>query len=237
MALAHLFLLTALFSEVEVDQRQEFDFKSGKAPAGVHWSSDLALAQAGLVLNTVPRPRHFTDFSIETDKIALGLSWRVPTGAKFTVSLNGKKTGTPYVYYRYGCDGVHWSTWYQMTQANKSEFSAEVRLPRAARYVYDRLWAQWNRTSPEWQDDEDALCRWIAKHDPHFFEREFPFLGYVQFRLEWDLIEDRFAIETLTIDENWSVGGAVSGHPPLERIEGGIHDRWHFEQGHSPTVR
>ena len=53
-----------------------------------------------------------------------------------------------------------------------------------AQEAYQAKMQEWWQTKPVWTSDEHELCVWIASQDPEFFSREFPFIGYVQVRLE-----------------------------------------------------
>jgi hypothetical protein len=63
-------------------------------------------------------------------------------------------------------------------------YEGDLSLPRTAYAPYYTKMEEWWKTNPEWTSDEYELCVWITRQDPEFFAREFPFIGYIQVRLE-----------------------------------------------------
>jgi len=57
-------------------------------------------------------------------------------------------------------------------------FEGWLAVPEVARKKYSSITQEW------WRTDEHELCVWIAKRNPDFFSSEFPFIGYIQVRLE-----------------------------------------------------
>ncbi len=85
---------------------------------------------------------------------------------------------------------------------------------------------QWQKTNPAWASDEDEFCRWIAKVEPEFFKTEFPFLGYVQFRVEDPSLGDALMLEKLTANLSWAVSGLHV--PPKDPKKQDRQEKWNF---------
>jgi hypothetical protein len=221
-------------AQLESFDSKEFVFKGGKKPNGVRWSDSLEVGPAGLVPTPSPEKRSVL-YWIETDKIPVGLAYRPPQRTEFAVRIKGGDSRR--VYLRYGCDGVHWSTWYSTEfkasrTFGKDAYVLDLWLPQAARSAYDKLWGRWATTDRAWADDEDALCRWIAKEQPDFFEHEFPFVGYIQVRVEGFLLgmlngDPKSGLEQITLEWNWSISGIESPEEPRSKQDSESH--WHFE--------
>lgn len=80
-------------------------------------------------------------------------------------------------------------------------------------------------SDPVWSSDEHELCIWITRQDPDFFAREFPFIGYVQVRLE---VETRgLQLKSLKVNISAAVGGLAAGSKGQVRSTTG--DPWFFD--------
>jgi hypothetical protein len=85
---------------------------------------------------------------------------------------------------------VHWSTWYNLRSLKSQDgiassvYESNLAIPRMAQAAYYAKMQEWWKTNPPWSSDEHELCVWITNQDPDFFSREFPFIGYVQVRIE-----------------------------------------------------
>ena len=129
---------------------------------------------------------------IQSQPISAGMSWRPPTSATIRLDLDAGAEDFTYLhaYFRYSCDRVHWSTWYNLPPLKPqnaiagSVYEGSLAIPRMAQDAYFAKMQEWWKTNPPWSSDEHELCVWIASQDPDFFSREFPFIGYVQVRIE-----------------------------------------------------
>ncbi|MBN2362967.1 hypothetical protein JXL83_02420 [candidate division WOR-3 bacterium] len=137
---------------------------------------------------------------IKTVPLALGLSWRPPYAVSVRVTiqpepesfiLNSGDTSKPFegdVYVRYSTDLKNWSSW-QVLQRSETPnsgrfFSGTVQVPYIERETYSLLVSEYSKFDVPWRSDEDAAVRWILSLDGHFFERQIPFIGYVEFLFE-----------------------------------------------------
>jgi hypothetical protein len=173
--------------------------KDKRSAEGVIWTQNATLTDAGLVAMA-------GEMWVQTAKIPAGLAWRPPTAARVELSIQGETPKYATAYVRYGCDGMHWSTWQPLTRAN-NVVRGELRVPEVARRKYLELMDEWRQTDPVWSCDEDALCRWIAKQQPAFFEKELPFLGYLQFRIEDSSGQRPLTIARMETRAMWGVSG------------------------------
>lgn len=227
-------IVTPATGAIEGEDRAEIIFEKGKVPEGVAWSPKFLLTDAGLVS---PKAKEGISYEvwIQTQKIPVGLYWRPPNSVNITLSVNGiSSDGFPLqAYVHYGCDGVHWSTWYYMPESDKPSeeslktYNYELRLPQVAIQPYRELMREWWITEPDWSSDEDAFCRWLARKNPDFFIHEFPFIGYVQFHLEdWGL-KHKVKVKSLSARMSWGVGGIASIPKSGEQMP--ENKKWYFE--------
>jgi hypothetical protein len=143
---------------------------------------------------------------IQTKPLALGLSWRTPSAVSVRVTIqpptreialsNGNKT-TPYagdVYVRYSPDLKHWSSWQRLSPAEPltpeekknpgRHFQATMGVSHRERQRYGELLSEYARLDVPWTSDEEAAVRWVLGREPDFFEKQIPFIGYVEFLFE-----------------------------------------------------
>lgn len=171
------------------------EFQKDKISPGITWSNNLALTPNGLQL--VPQTadeRNHSDIWIMSDKITIpGIRQQI-RGASIIAYLPQGSYVEPKgldVYIRYGCDGVHWSNWYNMKLSPKGtplfdaylEYTCNIALPHKAYERYYSLMQQWSITYPK-NATEYELCNWIAQTNPTFFNEEIPFMGYFQILIE-----------------------------------------------------
>jgi hypothetical protein len=165
----------------------EMSLEQGKIPSALTYARSFKQTKTGLVM-VGDEQFSFTTAWIQTPTIAVGRAWRPPSSANLKLTAEGddfqEVRQSLKVYVRYGCDAIHWSTWYRMQGNRSAAFTIDLELPQGAREKYYALWERWKRNDPDEPDQQHDLCCWIRKVDPRFFENEFPFLGYVQFRLE-----------------------------------------------------
>ena len=163
------------------------------------------------------------DFWLQSKEMSIGLSWRPAQGAQIRVEIvrplkeirlpNGQ-TYTPYagsVYMRHSPDAKHWSSWEIMESSGEKDgkciFTAKMGIPQRNRSEYDKYMMQYSKlTDIGWVNDEDAIVRWIVKSDPNFFEKNDPFIGYVQLMYETCLQANQ-RLKEISITASWAVGG------------------------------
>jgi len=136
-----------------------------------------------------------------------------------------------HAYFRYSCDRVHWSTWYNSPPLKAQNgiagpvYEGSLAIPRMAQVVYYAKMQEWWKTNPPWSSDEHELSVWIARQDPDFFSREFPFIGYLQVRIEGET--RGVQLKSLSI----KVSSAVSGLTALSKGRGRstTGEKWFFD--------
>lgn len=204
--LLNLFISPALASILDF-KSLDIDFTdSADAAAKASWSEPGILTITTNGLGWDGEPASLRDGWIKTAPMALGLSWRPPFAVSVRVSihpeieaitLNNGQVSTPYqgdVYVRYSPDTVHWSTW-QVLQPDEPQSSTEIqnpgrlfigtiRVPYIEMLEYRHLLQKYAELDVSWRSDEEAAVMWILKNDPAFFERQIPFIGYIEFLCE-----------------------------------------------------
>ncbi|MCK5116492.1 MAG: hypothetical protein KAR44_07810 [Candidatus Aegiribacteria sp.] len=204
--LLNLFISPAFASIIEFKEL-DIDFTdSTDAAAKAAWSHPDLLKITTNGLGWDGEPASLLDGWIHTAPMALGLSWRVPCAVSVRViiqpeieeiTLNSGQVSTPYqgdVYVRYSPDIVHWSTWQVLgqgdtqniteDQASERTFSGTISVPYIEMIEYRELLGNYAEMDVPWKSDEDAAVRWIVENDPGFFERQIPFIGYIEFLYE-----------------------------------------------------
>lgn len=206
IALLNLFTLPALasiidFKELDIDFTDTTD-----AAAKATWSEPDILTITTNGLGWDGEPASLRDGWIHTVPMALGLSWRTPSAISIRVSIepeieeitldNGQVT-TPYqgdIYVRYSPDTVHWSTWQVLQQETPQtsiliqdpgrHFIGTIRIPYIEMVKYRQMLQKYAELDVPWRSDEEAAVHWIVENDPDFFERQIPFIGYIEFLYE-----------------------------------------------------
>lgn len=166
-------------------------FAPAKVPDGVTWSPSVSLKDGGLFAEKLPSNRS-AEVWVQSQPISAGMSWRPPTSAAIKLEIESGAEDFTYLnaYFRYSCDRVHWSTWYNLRStkpqhgAVASVYEGDLSIPRMAQEQYRAKMQEWWKTNPPWSSDEHELSLWIISQDADFFARELPFIGYVQVRIE-----------------------------------------------------
>jgi hypothetical protein len=174
------------------------------------------------------------DFWLETEPIAIGLSWR-PTSIAVVKATIDKPGTSGLLYARYSADGKHWTTWQHLEEATPAApdgatqvFSGTLRVPYRERAPYTELRLEYaRRDDVPWSSDEEALVKDILKREPKFFEKSTPLIGYVQFLYEAQL-HDNQRIKELKLEISWQVGGKHIP-PKNEKDWEGRDGAWRFK--------
>jgi len=140
------------------------------------------------------------DLRLMLQPIAIGHGWRPPGHSSVLVKLDfgeDKKSQAYFTtYVRYSSNGEHWSTWQTLKsslQAKKGtpdaerSYSGSISVPRMEMNEYRAKQREYSKLDVPWASDEHALCEWIVKSDPKFFETNLPFAGFVQIYVEGSL--------------------------------------------------
>jgi hypothetical protein len=193
----------------------KIQFAPNKVADGVTWSPSVSLADGGLFSEKLP-PNMSAEVWVQSQPISGGMSWRPPTSATIGVDLELGAGDFTYLraYFRYSCDRVHWSTWYNLPVLKPqnatagSVYEGSLAIPRMAQVAYYAKMHEWWKTNPLWSSDEHELCVWIANQDPDFFSHEFPLIGYVQVRIEGET--RGVQVKSLSIRVSSSVSGLMT---------------------------
>jgi hypothetical protein len=230
------------FKVLEIDFTDIID-----AAAKASWSEPDIITITVDGLGWDAEPASSRDGWIKTAPMALGLSWRPPMAISIRVTIqpepqeftmNNGQSWTPYqgdVYVRYSADASNWSTWQVLQQPDPQttevygpgrHFYGTVRVPYSEINGYQTLLQQYAELDVPWKSDEDAAARWIVGNDPDFFERQIPFIGYIEF-----LYEDSFHGSVRLTSFKAEVSYGMSGlHYPPENDDYGDRDStpWSF---------
>ena len=197
-----------------------------EAPTKVTWSEPERIAITEKGLGWDGETNALRDGWIQTEPLAIGVSWRPAQGANVRVRVyplpaeitlpNGQKS-TPSVgsmFVRYSPDGKHWSDWQALKheegdprkKSDASLFTGAISVTRRQREEYERQMQAWMKLDLPWSSDEEALVKWIVAAQPDFFKEHKPFVGYVQFLYECGFWGGQ-RLTKLEAEASWGVGG------------------------------
>ena len=173
-------------------------FTSEKVDKEASWSSNLKITSNGLI-PTYTSWKDYDNFWLQTQPIGVGRSSNPFIGFGFSAFIKGEMKSAKYnginLYFRYGCDREHWSTWYPLeketkkTEDGREIYKGFVNIPKIAREKFEAMKNEWAKTKPANKDDIHELAKWIVIQEPNFFSKELPFVGYIQIRLEAESVE------------------------------------------------
>jgi hypothetical protein len=230
----------ALAGIIEFGQ-EKITFSAKETRKDITWSDNFFLKDTELETKELPSNQS-QDIWIQTHAFPIGLSWRPPTGANFSVYFDGTVNDAdqiykiePQIFIRYSCDKLNWSTWYSFEKTDRRSkdgltiYESRIQLPASAGENYRNLMREWWKTIPLWSSDETEFCEWLSKRDAQFFVTEKPFLGYVQLRLEKPSVNKAQTIKSMTIEYSWSVGGLASIPKDKTKVRKNTGEKWFFE--------
>jgi hypothetical protein len=216
---------------------------SASAITNVIWSEPGKISVSTNGLGWDGESNASRDFWIESIPVAIGTSWRPAQGASVVVEIapqtkpvtlpNGQ-SWTPYggqVFVRYSPDKKHWSSWQALERQNETEtnriFRGLIQVPQSEREKYGKLVSEYSSLDVDWKSDEEAAVKWILQQEPNFFEKQLPFVGYVEFRIEGSLSGGQ-RIEKIKMQLSWGVGGlhSIPKNPEAEKNRPG---EWRFQ--------
>ena len=212
---------------------------------GLGWDSNssrtqqISLQSKAIASPTIHQPEIQASVSINviSDK-------RDPSIKKMDI-YNASASGTFFV--RYSANKNHWSSWIALTQNEPkaypfddhnhhySQFSTTLAIPEVDRSNYLAHFAVFKKQDDvNWTNDELALAYWITQKEPDFFNKNIPYIGWIQFRYEGH-IQGSKRIKTINLLTGFSVGGLSSlGDSPKNGVyPSGLLDfdkQWSFSQ-------
>jgi hypothetical protein len=228
-----LFPMTAAIqAQIGSSNSVKIRFAPAETLNGITWSSSVLLTESGLFLERLA-PNTSAEVWVQSQPMAAGMSWRPPTSVMVRVEVESGPDDFTYLhsYFRYSCDKVHWSTWYNLSSAKAQPkdiafaYEGWLSVPRVARKEYAALSQEWWKTNPVWSSDEHELCIWIAKRNPDFFSSEFPFIGYIQVRIEGET--RGMSLKSLRINTSSSVSGLMS--VKKGQVRSTTDEKWFFD--------
>jgi hypothetical protein len=154
------------------------------------------------------------------------------------VTINGPGANGQ-LYARYSADAEHWTTWQPLeaepmppgvagtAKGPTQTFKGMLRVPYRERAKYGELLQAYSRRQDvPWASDEEAMVKDFLTTDPKFFERQTPFVGYVQLLYETQLAGGQ-RIEGIDVQAHWGVGG-VHAIPKDRAAEKDRDGPWRF---------
>ena len=90
-------------------------------------------------------------------------------------------------------------------------FKCSLEIPRFTRSRYEQLLVDFAKTNPARPKFQEDAVRWILSKEPAYFEKETPFIGYVQFLIEADVGQSPRRLKAVEI-EGTSFADGLMGH-------------------------
>jgi hypothetical protein len=203
-------------------ERLEIDCTTPECREKIRWSdSKIDVTKEGLGWDGPENASR--DLWIEiTQPLAVGLSWRpaqavsiraeIEAPADVTFHENGVSYRFGQLYARHSPDGHHWSSWQEIEaipptkEKPRIAYSGSLRVPYRERVRYSELLAEYRKLDVPWSSDEEAAVRWIVEREPDFFEKQIPFIGYIQFLYEHSQ-PGGARIKSLTFEAGFGLSG------------------------------
>ena len=220
-------------SEIIESGEEKIVFSPASLNRDVTWSKNLSLKSTGIEAQDMPENQS-QDIWIQTHPFPIGLSWRPPSAANFSLIVNASPDIEPQYFIRYSCDKVNWSSWYVFSKVDgkqkdvQNNYETRIWLPYLAYERYRQLMREWWKTSPNWSSDENEFCEWLVKREYDFFAKDMPFIGYVQVRAEKIFARSAFSIKSITIRYSWAVGGLSSIPKDRSKSRETSDEKWYF---------
>jgi len=219
---------------------------STSAVTNVTWSEPDKISISTNGLGWDGETNAIRDFWIQSIPVAIGTSWRPAQGANVLIEVAPQmKPKTilvgqsnivyfPYggsVFVRYSPDKKHWSSWQSLEEqrdlGTNRVFHGLIGVPRIEQKKYFKLLTEYSALDVDWKSDEDAAVKWILHREPDFFEKQLPFVGYVQFRMEESLYGGQ-RIEKIRMQLGWAVGG-MAATPKNPDVRKNRPSEWSFQ--------
>ncbi len=226
------------------DNSKAYWFGDGTQTALAVWSSDLTFGADGLHRKEEePQARKRESMPeanrlerglpawIQTSPMTVGMAWRpTPAVRVYLTSFGGGGVFPFDAHVRYGCDGLHWSSWQKMDASSTSAdfgglvgtankeaetevYAVDIKAPQADYEAYATLWRKWHtEEGAVCCDDEGAFLSHLLRTEPDFCKKRIPFPAYVQFRLieKEPRAEKDWRLSLLYAEAHWGVGGLHS---------------------------
>ena len=190
------------------------------------------------------RWKHVCDVTIVTEPVAVGWSWRpvhsvniraevLPPG-KHEFRSNSVAFPSGELFARYSPDLVHWSSWQVIKREGqvdsdkpKQMYHGSLGVPASECTSYINLLGEYADKDVAWRSDQEAAVMWILEQQPDFFEKQIPFIGYVQFQFDIGLNGDQ-TIEQIEFALHYETGGFHTPPRNPETAEERYRTPWRF---------
>lgn len=213
---------TSSFAQLTSIDAEEVTFTKKDFKDQVWYSSAFTLTDEGLVYQPTEGQTGKL-LRIESQPIPTPSAIRPPTSVSMwmdiTSNLPNEKLKN--VWFRFSSDLRHWSEWRLFSEEIESIGSLKGRPGRAVSNddSHDRFLGfrnQWINTNPEDVNDESECSHWIVRQDPTFFEKEKPFVGYVQYLIDFPEDAGPIKIQGIRLSTVSTVSGLFSNVVPTE---------------------
>ncbi|NNE93698.1 MAG: hypothetical protein HKN23_18770 [Verrucomicrobiales bacterium] len=216
-----------------------YDFTDSKRAAEIaDWGEIPQIEATGNGLLFDGAKNSSVDLTLLLQPFAVGHGWRPAGNTSLKVKLDfGAEVARYYtVFARYSPDGLNWSDWQALKQEISDKeagngppffFSGPLTVPRVETTEYYLKMRAYQKLDVPWRSDEHALCEWILKHEPDFFENHLPFVGFVQILVEGSL-RGGVPLKGVTVEYTTSTSGLHSpaDDPEAEKKRQGHWNLW-----------
>lgn len=219
-----------------LDSREiEIDFTKTNAANQCEWFpiGRYSITKEGLGWDGPADGEHLSAGEILTKPVGIGLFWRPAQAARIRVEIEpaplqlSTGDGRKYrlqpgrMFARHSPDLVKWSSWQRLREHTTSTnriFEGDFGVPGRERLRYELLRVEYGaRSDIPWSSDEEAAVRWILQKHPEFFNRNLPFIGYVQLLFEGEFVAGH-GFNQMRLQISYSLGG-LHQPPPNKDVE------------------
>ncbi len=218
---------TSSFAQLTSIDAEEVNFTKKDFKDQVWYSSAFTLTDEGLVYQPAEGQTGKL-LRVQSQPIPSPSAIRPPASVSLwmdiTSNVPNEKLKT--VWFRYSSDLRHWSEWRLFSEEVESIASLKGRhgLAVSKDDSRDRFLGfrnQWINTNPEDVNDENECSHWIVRQDPTFFEKEKPFVGYIQYLIDFPEDAGPIRIQRIKLSTMSTVSGLFSGTIVTEKPQKG----------------
>ena len=105
-------------------------------------------------------------------------------------------------------------------------FTCDLAVPRSTREAYNKLLAEFAATHPPRPKFQEDAVRWILAREPHYFEKDPPFIGYVEVLVEVGLGQSPRRLKAVRVFGMTLVDELMGHLTDANRAE--FEGRWNF---------
>jgi len=244
-----LCLLAATSAESELLHSRDLTFDFTQSPSTgkqVTWNDPevFRCTEKGLAWNGPSSKKRAIRIET-TEPIAVGWSWRTIEELSIRIDVvppmafdfvgTSKLEPESKLLARYSPDRKNWSDWSEFELSEKKLSHLEspshigrLEIPDKDSIRYKQYLQAYQNLDVPWRNDEEAAVSWILQQDKTFFEKQIPFIGYVQFAVT-TLLPGSTPIESINLYMFYTAGGFHDPPKDMKANEYRYQLPWRFD--------